>query len=116
MHNRLKKGKQLRKAADITEVKNNIHLLRSPAGKCYHSSSITSMRGSILCFCCSWIKTTNGREDGRSYRRGRYRHDRRIIQPVFVSVSLLNENNNLKIYDYTNMNVFTINIPSHVNL
>ena len=30
---RLKKGKQLRKQADIKEVEKNIHLIRSPAGK-----------------------------------------------------------------------------------
>ena len=29
--NRLRKGKELRKASDINEVKKNIHLIRSPA-------------------------------------------------------------------------------------
>ena len=31
--NRLKKGKELRKADDIREVKQNIHLVKSPAAK-----------------------------------------------------------------------------------
>lgn len=35
-YTRLKKGKAIRKAADIKEVEKNIHLIKSPAGMCIH--------------------------------------------------------------------------------
>ena len=36
--NRLKKGKQLRKASDVKEVEKNIHLIKSPAGTSFTPS------------------------------------------------------------------------------
>lgn len=36
LSHRLKKGKELRKEADISEVEKNIHLIRAPGGNCTH--------------------------------------------------------------------------------
>jgi len=35
---RLKKGKELRKAEDLKEVEENMHIIRAPAGACLFSA------------------------------------------------------------------------------
>lgn len=51
---RLKKGKELRKEADIREVEKNIHLIKSPAGRLYrfyHECTVhLKSQGSFFCW------------------------------------------------------------------